>query len=146
MYIDTVPNNVAFGMPINMVMNPNRCHNINYLPADWDPFYYLKLGNTFTDWEGLIDSGTRLPDWQNAPVTTIVGKNKPAKSVDPDVNFSKYGRVNLKERSLHCNFAGDECWRVRIHPRIDAISASSGYTTGGQIILIKGHGLGGLTT
>lgn len=26
MYIDTVPSNVAFGMTINMIMNPNRAH------------------------------------------------------------------------------------------------------------------------
>jgi len=36
MYVDTVPNNVAWGMKINMVLNPNRCHND--IPADYMPF------------------------------------------------------------------------------------------------------------
>ena len=60
-YIDTIPNQVTYGMTINMVMNPERCHYD--LPADWDPFYYIKIGDTMTDWEGLTDSSTRLSTW-----------------------------------------------------------------------------------
>jgi gamma-glutamyltranspeptidase len=63
MYIDTVPNHVTFGMTIQMMLNPNRCHHVDSLPAEMDPFYYLKIGDTLTDWEGLIDSGFRLTDW-----------------------------------------------------------------------------------
>lgn len=60
-------------MKINFMLNPNRCHSANSLPADFDPFYYLKIGDTLTDWEGLIDSGFRLPDWQINRVPTVVG-------------------------------------------------------------------------
>jgi len=146
MYIDTVPNQVFWGMTINMIMNPNRCHNPNYLPDGSDPFYYLKIGDTLTDWEGWITSETRMPDWQSTQIVTVVGKNRPIKSADPDVSFNKFGRVNKKETSLHCNFAGDECWRIRVHPKIDSINAATGYKTGGQTMIIKGHGLKGLTT
>jgi hypothetical protein len=144
MYIDTIPSNVHFGMKINMVMNPNRCHNA--LPVDWDPFYYLKIGDTLTDWEGLIDSGVRLTDWQHSPVQTIVGKNKPAKNVQPDVNFSMFGRPVIKSTAEHCNMKGDDCWTIRVHPDILGISATTGYTTGGQELIIKGHGLIGKTS
>lgn len=85
-YIDTIPNQVTYGMTINMVMNPGRCHYD--LPADWDPFYYIKIGDTMTDWEGLTDSSTRLWTWQRSPITTTVGRNPPTKSVDPNINFS----------------------------------------------------------
>lgn len=43
----------------------------------------------------------------------------------------------------HCNFKGDDCWSVRTHPKIEGISAGSGYTTGGQELIISGHGLNG---
>lgn len=66
--------------------------------------------------------------------------------MDPDVSFSKFGKVNLKETSLHCNFAGTECWRVRIHPKIDKISAAQGYLMGGQTLVIDGWGLKGQTS
>jgi hypothetical protein len=58
---DTIPNQLTYGMTINFILNPNRCHNA--VGTGQDPFYYLKIGDTLTDWEGLIDSGTRLPDW-----------------------------------------------------------------------------------
>ena len=108
-------------------MQPNTCHYSTALPADWDPFYYLKIGKELTDWEGLIDSGTRLSTWTNSAVNTRVGKTRPTKSTDPDVNFSKYGKVHFRETSKHCNWAGTECWRIRVHPKIDSISAAEGY-------------------
>lgn len=61
MLLDTIPNQVTYDMKIQFVLNPNICHN--KVPSGNDPFYYLKIGDTLTDWEGLIDSGTRLPDW-----------------------------------------------------------------------------------
>ena len=36
------------------------------------------------------------------------------------------------------NFAGDETWKVRVHPRIDGINVAEGYTTGGQEMIISG--------
>ena len=74
MYIDTVPSQVAFGMNVNFFMNPNRVHSASDLPAGaYDPFYHLKIGNTLTDWEGLIDSSTRMGDWVTSSVATRVG-------------------------------------------------------------------------
>lgn len=43
----------------------------------------------------------------------------------------------------HCNFAGDDCWTVRTHPKIESISSNTGLTTGGQILTINGKGLNG---
>lgn len=61
----------------------------------------------------------------------MVGQNRPAKSVDPDVNFTKYGKINIKETAKHCNFAGTDCWTIRVHPKIDKVSATQGYLSGG---------------
>lgn len=60
-------------MTINFVLNANKCHSI--LSSEFEPFYYLKLGQTHTNWEGKIDSSTRLLEWQIRPVTTVVGSN-----------------------------------------------------------------------
>jgi hypothetical protein len=139
---DTVPNQVYAGQGINFWLNPGQI--FTKLPTSYNPFYYLKLGNFQTDWEGLIDTKTRpsIPNrW--GPVSTIVGESQFAKSVDPDINYSMFGRTFLRSTTRHCNFAGDDCWTVRIHPRIDSISASSGYVDGGQMLTIKGLGFTG---
>jgi hypothetical protein len=74
---------------------------------------------------------------------TRVGDTPPTKDAIPVANFSKYGKTFLRNSARHCNFAGDDCWHVRVHPKIDAISASAGYLTGGQQLEISGHGLKG---
>ena len=53
------------------------------------------------------------------------------------------GNAFLRDSSKHCNFAGDDCWYVRTHPKIESVSAVSGYTTGGQELTISGWGLKG---
>lgn len=45
--------------------------------------------------------------------------------------------------ATHCNFVGDDCFIVRTHPKIDSLSHNSGYTGGGQILTVMGHGLNG---
>jgi len=53
------------------------------------------------------------------------------------------GFAQKTSSARHCNFEGDDCWSVRTHPKIEGISAGSGYTTGGQELIISGHGLNG---
>ena len=55
----------------------------------------------------------------------------------------RVGNAFVRDSATHCNFAGDDCWIVRTHPKIDAISAPDGYVTGGQLIEIEGWGLKG---
>ena len=55
----------------------------------------------------------------------------------------RVGNAHIRESAKHCNWAGDECWTVRTHPKITSISAAEGYTTGGQTLTINGWGLKG---
>ena len=129
------------------MLDPKYCHNGGSLPTDWDPFYYLKIGKELVDWEGLLDSATRLPDWQvNSIVVKAAGSLRPTKKVDPDISFSKFGRTHLRFTSKHCNWAGNECWTIRVHPKIDSISSNTGNLDGGQTLVIKGFGLKGNTS
>jgi hypothetical protein len=43
----------------------------------------------------------------------------------------------------HCNFKGDDCWYVRVHPVIDDINYSEGSIRGGQELKIHGFGFEG---
>lgn len=45
--------------------------------------------------------------------------------------------------SMHCNFVGDDCWRVKTHAKINNLSHNSGLNTGGQTLRVNGFGLNG---
>jgi len=42
-----------------------------------------------------------------------------------------------------CDMSGTDCYTMRVHPRIDKISASEGYLNGGQTLTITGWDLEG---
>lgn len=64
----------------------------------------------------------------------------------PEVRF-RVGNAYLKESAKHCKFADQsDCWFIKTHPKIESVSAASGFTTGGQTLSIKGWGLKGNTT
>jgi hypothetical protein len=58
------------------------------------------------------------------------------------VNF-RCGDAYHRATSKHCLFDMSECWTVKTHPRIDSISKSTGYISGGQLLDITGVGLKG---
>jgi len=42
--------------------------------------------------------------------------------------------------SKTCSFDMTDCYTARVLPMIDTVSASSGYTSGGQILTVTGQG------
>jgi hypothetical protein len=103
------------------------------------PVEKLMLGEFLTDLS-LVDENY-YPDMQNIATafTVIVGEDQPpAANVVPQAKF-RVGDSILREGSAkHCNFAGDDCWYVRVLPKIDAIDKKFGLTSGGQELIITG--------
>jgi hypothetical protein len=139
--IDTVPNQVYAGLPMSFWLNAGQIFSV--LPKTYDPFYYVNLGGYLTDYDGLIDVNTRLPVNRVSSVTARAPSMPSTASADPDLNFSMFGRTFIRSTARHCNFAGDDCWTVRVHASILSISASTGYVDGGQMLTITGKGFSG---
>lgn len=106
------------------------------------PIQKLSLGDTLTNWADTIDSETTLSSWTLANLDTIVTDQAPTCDVKPKALF-RAGDSFIRASAKHCNFEGDECWNVRVHPLIESIDASEGYATGGQELTISGFGLKG---
>jgi hypothetical protein len=45
-----------------------------------------------------------------------------------------------QQQSVHCNFDETHCYKAFNVPVIFAVSSNTGYTTGGQILTVTGHG------
>ena len=94
-----------------------------------DPVDFIKFGGTRNDFEDKFDSSKRLRSYSVDDLPSRSGDQHPGNSV-PEIRF-RSGNAFLRDSSMHCNFAGDDCWYIKTHPKIDTVSATSGYMTGG---------------
>ena len=99
----------------------------------------LSIDGNLNNWEDTIEADKRLHNWRLDVLSAVVGDQKPSKSSIPRARFIT-GDSFIRNTARHCNFAGDECWNVRTHAKIDSISANQGNTNGGQELTIKGWG------
>ena len=136
---DVSPSNVYFEQLVSFILNPQATNDNNVIGADYDPVVFIKLSGTRADAEGYYDSSVRLANYRLGTLKSKAGDQKPGKQI-PEVRF-RVGNAFLRQSAKHCNFAGDDCWFVKTHPKIDSISTTDGYTTGGQTLTIRGWGL-----
>jgi hypothetical protein len=148
--IDILPNIVWAGAPITLALEARKCHI--KLPAGLPPFHYNRIdGISFdTTLTTAVDTTGENMETERLPygldfLHRYVGNNKPTKKGKFELSFTRFGKPTFKKSANHCNWAGNDCWNVRVHPRIDSISASSGFLLGGQTLVITGHGLTGTT-
>jgi hypothetical protein len=128
------------------MVNPMRALEDKAIGDDELPIQELSLGGLLTNWEETIDSDTRLTTYAyRDPLTTFVGKHPPTKNAKPRALF-RVGDSYTMDTAKHCNFKGDDCWNVRVHPVVDKLSASEGSVLGGQELKISGFGLNGQET
>ena len=136
---DVSPSNVYLDQQLSLLLNPMGA--MDAISDDMDPVVHIKFSGTRTDSEGLFDNEKRLSGYQVGHLKTKSGDQHPGNQ-DPEVRF-RVGNAFKRETAKHCNFAGDDCWYVKTHPKIDSISTEEGYITGGQTLTIDGWGLKG---
>lgn len=83
----------------------------------------LSFDNVLNIWEETIDADTKLDKWRVDNLRAIVGDQKPNRQSVPRARFIT-GDSEIRKSAQHCNFAGDDCWTVRTHAKIDSISAN----------------------
>jgi hypothetical protein len=69
-----------------------------------------------------------------------MGAITPNASVDVMFRFRVGHALHMDYSMIHCNYQNTSCYKAKAVGRIDSIDAISGYTTGGQILTVKGHG------
>jgi len=140
--LDVTPANVYKGQLAQFHLNGRSVSRTECTPADAWPFREIRLGATLVDWEDLVTQDQRLTQWNLDTFEALVGDQSPTSNSEPKLLMQNGYAMNTPT-TQHCNFAGDDCWTVRTHPKIESVSASSGFTTGGQLFTVSGHGLNG---
>ena len=140
---DISPSNVYLDQNLDFLMNPQAAQYSHVIKDDADPVDWIKFNGTRNNFEGLFDSEWRMSGYRVTHLPTYSGDQHIGNSI-PEVRF-RVGNAYIRDTAKHCNFAGDDCWYVKTHPKIDSISATTGYNTGGQHLTITGWGLKGTT-
>jgi hypothetical protein len=68
---DVVPNQVFLNQPVQFWINPNKIFDVH--PEGVEPIQWLGIGDALTDWEGLIDSSTKLNNYRVGTLNSLVG-------------------------------------------------------------------------
>lgn len=100
------------------------------------------MGDYLLDTQDIIEDTDRLNGWTSNAQYAIMTDSASMNSTTPRILFYN-GLAQMTRGMTHCNFAQDDCWTVRVHPRITTVSFNDGYTTGGQEIHITGVTLNG---
>jgi hypothetical protein len=100
------------------------------------------MGQYLLDTEDIIEDEDRLNSFAHDTQYAIMTDGYAMNSTEPRILFYN-GLAMLMRGMTHCNFAGDDCWSVRVHPRIKSVTYNEGYTTGGQRIRIEGVSFNG---
>lgn len=127
---EVVPNQIYKEHKIDWWVNIQDVHSSSVTPKGRMPFEELSIDGSLNNWEGIIDGSTRLDSYQIDSMSVISGDQRPNKNSVPRARFIS-GDSLIRNSARHCNFAGDDCWNVRTHARIDSVSANEGSTQGG---------------
>ena len=136
------PNQVCMDDYIQFHLNVKDTHNTDGTPASAWPFREMRIGETLVDWEFTVNQDYRLTRWGMDTLEAQVTEMSPQFNLKPNLLF--YTGYQHDEATVKtCNYAGDDCWKIRVHPKVESVSHDYGFTTGGQQLTISGQGFNG---
>jgi hypothetical protein len=100
----------------------------------------VRLNGFGTDFEGFIEVDTVLPTTDVSAIRSIMGAIDPSNSVEIKFRWSVGYAMVQEQSSMRCDYTNKTCFSARAVAVIQSIDAVGGYTTGGQLLKITGHG------
>jgi hypothetical protein len=121
----------------------NTVDLITDLPMDELHFINYKIGGSLMDFEGFIDNKEPYSKYNRNHIAGKVGDQLPNANHDMNMLW-EVGNANIQPiESVTCSFDNSTCYQAKTVPVIFSQDHNSGFTTGGQVITVKGHGFTG---
>jgi len=119
---DITPPNVAANSEVWFHIDPRHAHaSHSSMPSGEPPYRSIHMGQYLMLTHDIIADTDRLNGFSNNQQYAIMGEGASMNSTDPRVMFYN-GLAQVLRSATHCNFAGDDCWVVRVHPRIKTVN------------------------
>jgi hypothetical protein len=121
-------------------IDPRRAQERRSTTLPEFPWTEVRLNGYGVDFEGFVEEDTTLSAWNKNQVRGRMGAITPNASVDVSFRFRVGYAQHMDHTLLKCSYDNSTCYKVKAVAKIDSISASEGYKTGGQLLTVKGYG------
>ena len=131
------------GMNVTLAVDPQRAMDYRRsgaYPLDWRvDGVSVDLSDDYT-YESSLGGGKNY-------VTGRMMSGKRSAYAQNTIKFNGVGNAHkVTGDGLLCDIHMADCFEARVHPTIASVSESSGYTSGGQLLEVRGTGLDGATS
>lgn len=136
-----VPRVMHHGSEVSWVVDPRSTQEVKN--AYELPFTSVKVGKqqmSLDDFSLFLNETSMLDTYTKNWVRSSAQLVEP--SASEEVNF-KFRAGNAYQRDasmIQCDITNTTCYKAKVVPVIEGVSASSGSTTGGQVLEIDGYG------
>lgn len=135
------PKVVYPGQSAVLFVNPQRAQDYKKevgLAFDW------KIDGIAVDMDGVLDFSTKLAGSRTSYVKGKVMSEERTWDAHSTIHFNGAGYAyRMAGNGETCNIDMTDCYATRVLPTISSMSASTGYTTGGQRLTLHGTSLDG---
>ena len=92
------------------------------------------------DFEFLVDHDDSVSGWRRQFFKGRIGDRPPSHDDKVTMLWENGQSKSVHTEMLHCAYDNSTCYEAKTVPVIHDISSTTGYTTGKQILTVKGHG------
>ena len=118
----------------------NPMNTESRIPEDDQPIESILLDGAGVNYNGLMDDSYRPDTYTVSEYPVYLPTGIPAVANQPNLIITfKTGRTYKRDSAVHCIYWQTDCWTLKILPRVDSISVSSGALAGGQEVTISGN-------
>ena len=122
---------VYSGSEVAFFIDPRNAQDRKSTTLPELPWIEAHLNDYGVDFEGFIETDTRLPTYQKVQVRGIMGAIEPSKDVSVEFRFRVGYAMHMEHSMIRCSYDNTTCYKAKAVARIDSIDAKEGYSSGG---------------
>jgi IPT/TIG domain len=136
-----VPRVMHHGSEVDWVIDPRSVQEVKN--AIELPFTSVTVGKqqmSFDDFSLFMNESSSMDTWTKNWVRSMAYQVEPSASQDVNFKFRAGNAFQRDASMIQCDITNTTCYKAKVVPVIESVSASSGFTTGGQLLEIDGYG------
>jgi len=139
---DLRPPVVYRGSSTQWWFDPKAVGQYNDIEAGDAPLVNSKIDGSLVQFGAEVTDDYSFGHYTRNWFPTTIGDQPISNSSLPTMEWFTGANSEIPEEIWHCSYDNETCYRAKTVPVIYDISADSGFSSGGQDLLIRGYGFG----